>query len=53
MIRYNGSQGLFDMNTIDPANVAGIEYFTTSQTPAQFNGTGTPCATLVIWTRMR
>ena len=53
MIRYNGTQSPFDVNTIEPATIAGIEYFTTSQTPAQFNNTGTPCGTLVIWTRMR
>jgi hypothetical protein len=53
MIRYNGNQEPFNINGIEPMNVAGIEYYTTSQTPVQFNGTGTPCGTLVVWTRMR
>ncbi len=53
MVRYNGSPPLFDINNIDPTDIAGIEYFTSAQTPAEFNGTGSPCGTLVIWTRGR
>jgi hypothetical protein len=55
MIRYKGvaREKLFDINSIPPEQLAGIEYYTTSQTPPQFNGTGSPCGTLVIWTRMR
>ncbi len=54
MLRYNGSPDpLFDINTLDPATIAGVEYYTTAQVPAEFNGTGTPCGTLVIWTRLR
>jgi len=53
MIRYNDAQTPFDINTIEPETIAGVEYYTTSQIPGQFNNTGTPCGTLVIWTRMR
>ncbi len=53
MVRYNGIQPLFNINMLEPGTIAGIEYFTTAQMPAQFNGTGSACGTLVIWTRMR
>lgn len=53
-IRYRGTPGeaLFDVNTIEPASIAGVEYYTMAQTPSQFSGTGATCGTLVIWTRM-
>lgn len=53
-LRYRGTKGeaLFDVNTIEPATIAGIEYYTVAQTPSQFGGTGGACGTLVIWTRM-
>ncbi len=54
ILRYNGTPDpLFDINTLDPATLVGVEYYTTAQVPAEFNGTGSPCGTLVIWTRMR
>lgn len=44
---------LFDINTISPAVVAGIEYYTTAQTPPQYQSTGSQCGTILIWTRAR
>lgn len=55
IVRYRSQPGekLFDINTILPEQLAGVEYYTTSTTPQQYNSTGTPCGTLVIWTKMR
>jgi hypothetical protein len=55
MIRYKGTvnEKLFDINSIAPDQLAGLEFYTTSETPPQFNGSGSPCGTLVLWTRMR
>jgi hypothetical protein len=55
MIRYKGTvnEKLFDINSIAPEQLAGLEFYTTSEIPPQFNGTGSPCGTLVLWTRMR
>lgn len=44
--------GLFDVNTVPPAHIAGIEVYTSaSQVPAKYNRTGTGCGVLLIWTR--
>ncbi len=52
MLRYNG-QGRFNIDEFDPSQLSGIEFYTVSQTPPQFNPTGVNCGTIVIWTRWR
>lgn len=44
--------GLFDMNTLQPEHVAGIEVYTsTVQIPARYNRTSGGCGVILIWTR--
>lgn len=44
--------GLFDVNTIPPEHIAGIEvYASAAQIPAKYNRTGNGCGVLLIWTR--
>lgn len=44
--------GLFDVNTIPPEHISGIEVFTSAgQIPAKYNRTGNGCGVLLIWTR--
>ena len=44
--------GLFDVNTIPPEHIAGIEvYSSAAQIPAKYNRTGGGCGVLLIWTR--
>ena len=44
--------GLFDVNTIPPELIEGIEVYTSAaQVPAQYNRTSTGCGVLLIWTR--
>lgn len=52
--RYIGvGDALFNIEEIEPQNIAAIEFYTVAQRPLQFNrsGAGAPCGTLVIWTR--
>jgi hypothetical protein len=54
IIVYASARGdrLFDLDGVDPSSVAGVEFYTVSQTPSQFNASGTaPCGTLLIWSR--
>jgi hypothetical protein len=57
---YVGREGtpLFDVNTLNTADVLGVEYYTPATTPPRFNITGggggkgasgAACGTLVIW----
>ncbi len=40
----------FDLRSLEASMIAGIEYYTVSSLPAQFNLRGSaPCGTLVIW----
>jgi hypothetical protein len=44
--------GLFDVNSVPPEHIAGIEVYTsTAQIPAKYNRTGGDCGVLLIWTR--
>ena len=45
--------GEFDINSLDPASVEGIEIYTTANVPAQFMSSPFvhTCGTVVIWTR--
>jgi hypothetical protein len=44
--------GLFDINTIPPEHIAGIEVYTSAaQIPAKYNRTGNGCGVVLIWTR--
>jgi hypothetical protein len=43
---------LFDVNSVDPASVEGIEIYTSaSEIPAQYNRTSGGCGAILIWTR--
>ena len=53
MYQAMGGRPLFDINTISPATVSGIEYYTTSQTPPQYQTAGSQCGTILVWTRAR
>jgi hypothetical protein len=44
--------GLFDINTVPPDHIAGIEvYSSAAQVPAKYNRTGGGCGVLLIWTK--
>ena len=44
--------GLFDVNSIQPEHIGGIEVYTSAaQIPAKYNRTGGGCGVLLIWTR--
>jgi hypothetical protein len=44
--------GLFDVNTVSPEHIAGIEvYNSVAQVPAKYNRTGAGCGVVLIWTR--
>jgi hypothetical protein len=46
------SYGLFDVNTVPPDHIAGIEvYSSAAQVPAKYNRTGGGCGVLLIWTK--
>ncbi len=54
IVRYRSTPGekLFNIDQIDANMVVGVEFYTVSQTPIQFNSTGgAPCGTLIIWTQ--
>jgi len=44
--------GLFDVNSLQPEHIAGIEVYTSaSRVPAKYNRTAGGCGVLLIWTR--
>ena len=44
--------GLFDVNTVRPEQIAGLEVYTgPAQTPIKYNRTAAGCGVLLIWTR--
>jgi hypothetical protein len=44
--------GLFDINTIRPDHIAGIEVYTSAvQIPAKYNRTANGCGVVLVWTR--
>ena len=46
------ANGLFDVNTIQPEHISGIEIFTSAaQIPPKYNRTGNGCGVLLIWLR--
>lgn len=46
------SSGLFDVNSLDPAHLEGVEvYASASQVPAQYNRTAGGCGVILLWTR--
>jgi hypothetical protein len=48
----NPGYGLFDVNSVPPEHIAGIEVYTSGvQVPAKYNRTGGGCGVLLIWTR--
>jgi len=48
----NPQFGLFDVNSIPPEHIAGIEVYTSAaQIPARYNRTSAGCGVLLIWTR--
>jgi hypothetical protein len=51
-LRYRGDVGeqLYNIDLIDPATIEGIEFYTVSQLPAEFNrASNARCGALVIW----
>ena len=51
---YDGdrSQSPFDVNSINPDDIAAIEYYRgLSNTPVELQGIRNSCAVLVIWTK--
>lgn len=43
---------LFDLNTLQPDLLKGVEFFPgPAETPAQYGGTGASCGTLLLWTK--
>jgi hypothetical protein len=53
---YGGNDGeiLFDINSIQPRDIAGIEFYNgPANTPPEFNGTRLACGAVVIWTRVK
>lgn len=54
IVRYRSVPGatLLDIDQFDPALIEGIEYYTVSQAPPEFNrGSSASCGTLVLWLR--
>jgi hypothetical protein len=54
--RYLGRPGdlLFDINSLDAANIAAMEYYSTSQAPTRYNVSGgATCGVVVIWQKDR
>ena len=52
VLRYgSGTQAPpFDLRSLEASMIAGIEYYTVSSLPAEFNLRGSaPCGTLLIW----
>lgn len=48
----NEDESLFDINSLQPSEVAGIEFYAGgSEIPPAMNGTRTTCGVLAIWTR--
>jgi hypothetical protein len=51
---YGGNSGesLFDVNSLQTSEVAGVEYYAgAAQVPTELNATSNTCGVLVIWTR--
>jgi hypothetical protein len=51
---YHGreSEPLFDLNTISPAGIEAIEYYSGgAETPLEYSADDTTCGVVVIWTR--
>lgn len=45
-------QRKFDLNSIDPSTIAGIEYYAgAASMPVKYNSTRSTCALLMIWTK--
>jgi hypothetical protein len=55
IVMYQAVPGrpLFDVNTVTTSSISGVEFYQTSQTPPQFQATGSQCGTIIIWTRSR
>jgi hypothetical protein len=54
IVRYRSTPGetLLNIDQFDAAFIEGIEYYTVSQTPPEFNrGSTAACGTLVLWLR--
>lgn len=52
VLRYRGDRGeqLYNIDLLDPATIEGIEFYTSSQLPAEFNRNSTGnCGALLIW----
>jgi hypothetical protein len=48
----NGGEALWDINSIQPTQIAGVEVYTSGATiPSKYNGTRSTCGLVVIWTK--
>ena len=48
----NSAESLFDVNGLQPSEVAGVEYYAGgAQLPTSLNATSNTCGVVVIWTR--
>lgn len=48
----HGGEPLFDINSIPPSVIAGLEYYSSAASmPAKYNGTRGTCGLMMIWTR--
>ena len=53
---YSGrpSETLFDVSTLNPADIEGIEFYASAATtPIKYSRQGATCGTILIWTRHR
>ncbi len=49
---YHGEGPLFNLNSINPTDIAGIEFYAgASSMPIKYNGTRNTCGLLLIWTK--
>ncbi|OLE78555.1 MAG: hypothetical protein AUG74_01775 [Bacteroidetes bacterium 13_1_20CM_4_60_6] len=49
----NAGEALFNINSIPPSTIQGIEYYSSrAQTPIQYATGRADCGTIVIWTRI-
>jgi hypothetical protein len=47
----NPGETLWDINSLQPGSIAGIEVYSSATTPSQYGGTRTACGLVMIWTK--
>lgn len=51
LITFRKGMTMFDINSINAADILGVEYYTVGSAPLQYSGTTGGCGTVVIWTK--